>query len=254
MSICDWLARRHAAPPPDWLSNLDPAAAVPADPAGSRPAARRLVSAFLGSRTVYYPGSHIDGDPVALFNRSRSAACFVYVDYILGRDALEQEIQRNGFRGYRSLLAIDLLPEDFSPWRPTIAPPERAAGLRPESPYAKLCVFERLPGRPETLGQSRFAILFLCADGHAAYDALYCQDNGTPAPFCFVAEDHGFGGDYSTWGPDGVACQIAEASGVLPDLMLVARETRPWPGYRRVPASGEPQGYWRNTRWLWERA
>lgn len=254
MSISDWLAHHQAASPPDWLGNLDPATAMPADPSVFRLAARRLVSAFLGSRTVYYPGSHIDGDPVALFNRTGSAACFVYVDYILCRDMLGQEIERAGFRGYRTLLAIDLLPEDFPTWRKTMEAPLEAARLQHATPYAMLSVFERLPEQPETLGQHRFAILFLCADGHAAYDALYCQRNGTPPPFCFVAEDHGFGGDYSTWGPGGIAHQIATRTDVYPGLMLVAEHsTRAWPGYKQVPATGERQGYWKNTRLLWQR-
>lgn len=57
---------RDPEPLPEWL-----------DGDGPPPFDR---GAFLSSRTVYYPGSGEDGQPVELCNRSRSAHCFIYVD------------------------------------------------------------------------------------------------------------------------------------------------------------------------------
>jgi hypothetical protein len=257
MLMRQWLAENHSIHLPAWLDGIDPATAIPdpfADPVGHRAAVRRLLDGFLRSRTVFYPGSGSDGDPVALFNSARAAACFVYVDYLLARHRLLDEIERNGFRGYSRVLQVDLEAGDFPPWRPSVQPLPDARRPLDVSPYGMLCIFERASRPEEDLGQRRFAILFLCADGHAAYDGLYCQGNGVPAPFCFVAEDHGFGGNYSPWGMGGVAHQVAITRQVFPRLMLVAEgSTTPWPDYDRVPMPGDLQGQWRNLRTMWER-
>lgn len=74
---------------PEWLRKFQPGES-------------RTLAGFLRSRIVYYPGSGIDGDPVEVFGASHSVHCFVYADYWLSKEALQEELHAHGFRGYNT--------------------------------------------------------------------------------------------------------------------------------------------------------
>lgn len=240
-------------PAPDWLMEVG---SVEAGRADQR---RALLRRFLSERVVFYPGSGSDGQPVALFNQTHSAHCYVYVDYLLERDDLLRKLITDGFLGYRKQARVDLDGSDFGPVR-YHAPPQNYR-FEPVKPYGFVQVFEREAGLGESHGAARFAVLFLGADGHATYDALFCQENGVPAPWCMVLQDHGFGGNYSDFGAGGLTHQVARACGVYPDFMLRADNTRIWPGYEecldaqgeRLETAGFGAGYMGGRRSLWAR-
>lgn len=225
---------------------------------------------FFASRVVFYPGCGTDGHAVRVFGSTHSAHCFVYVDYHLPRSEIEeqlatspddpamglvapferaalerlyQRLDRWGsvtrFRGYVTLDRIELRESDITPggWTPHIRadeiPRHLADQARPTlAPFAFLEVLQREPGYDETHGPRRLAVLFLGADGIATYDALFCQGSGHRPPFAILLHDHGFGGNYDSFGGGGLLERIAIRCGVFPEWLLVAKHTEPWDGFR----------------------
>ena len=95
--------------------------------------------------------------------------------------------------------------------------------------------------------------LFIGGDGHATYDALYCQGDGTAAPFLVVIQDHGFGGDYDKFRRGGILERIARQCGQLPQWLLVGENTEPWEDYEDCGADAEVGGMQAMPRRLYSR-
>lgn len=218
---------------------------------------------FFGSRVVYYPGSGTDGHPVKLFGSTHSAHCFVYADYGVPRSALEAELghPKYGFRGDHTLSRLQLRETDLVPrgWTSHIhageVPQDRYHfGAVAAAPFGFLEVLERDRECDDNHGARRLAILFLGADGIAAYDALFCQELGHSPPFAVVLQDHGFGGNYNWFGRGGLLERISRDCHVFPRWLLVADNTAPWQGFGRVPdVHGDPGGMHAHVRFLYER-
>ena len=188
---------------------------------------------FFKSRVVYYPGSGTDGHPVKLFGGSHSAHCFVYADYGVAQNELEQQLAdpHHGFRGYRTIAHLQLREHDLVPggWIPhahTPSPHHFASTAK--SPFGFLEVLERNAELDDNHGAHRLAILFLGADGIASYDALFCQERSAARPFAVLLQDHGFGGNYDRFGKGGLLSNIANQCNVFPAFLVVARNTAPW--------------------------
>lgn len=247
MCLHDYLGTMRE-PVPEWLARFRAGDAFQVD-------------AFLSSRVVYYPGSGTDGQPVRLFGSTHSAHCFIYADYGLTQEQIEQELndQAHGFLGYRSAARLSLTERDVAPagWIPHAeligSPVQGRAGVA-TAPYGFLEVLERIDGFGDDHGASRLCILFLGADGIAAYDALFCQRNGTPPPFAVVLQDHVFGGNYDSFGADGALARAAALFEALPSWLLVAENTTAWRGYEQVPdLPGEIGGRGAHLRFLYRR-
>ena len=273
MPTIEEILGRRPEPIPEWLDGTDP-------PRFDR-------AAFFASRTVYYPGSGEDGQPLKLCNRSRSAHCFVYVDQ---DDIYEQDGFRGKLRdpdqgnllGYeRGILGYGLarwepvpvdvlIPGGRDGWTPVCDESHRIGLERRYSigkdvgkkTFAFFAVMDRMDGIGDVHGPRRLAILFIGGDGFALYDALYCQGNGTPPPFLAVIQDHGFGGQWpgKCFGGDdpldkrdGLLDRIARKSGVLPEFLLVGDNTTPWVNYADTGAVPEPGGQHGHPRRLLRR-
>lgn len=209
--------------PPEWLVNWSPGTGFSAED-------------FFSSRVVFYPGSGSDGQPVRFFGIRHAAHCFVYADYLVERGSVEHELSDAGhpFHGYRGIGRLDLTPRDLTPhgWHPHLPPQRRyPESVTLREPYAFLEILERMPDRTDAHGPLRLSILFLGAEGVATYDALFCQDRGAP-PFAIVLQDNGFGGNWTTFGRDGALHDLARRTSRWPSCLLVAGNTRAWPGYR----------------------
>ncbi len=218
---------------------------------------------FFASRVVYYPGCGTDGHPVRVFGSTHSAHCFVYADYGVTQAAVEQELAHpeHGFRGYHRLTRLQLSERDLVPagWTPHIRAGEvaqdryRFAAVTAD-PFGFLEVLERNHDLDDNHGARRLAILFLGADGIAAYDALFCQAPGHSVPFAVVLQDHGFSGNYDRFGKGGLLERIAKTCEVVPPWLLVADHTDPWGGFERVPdLDGDPGRMHAPLRFLHER-
>jgi hypothetical protein len=256
--IHDYLKTRFKEPEPSWLQL--------ADRLGEPDVRRQFLEGFLTSRIVYYPGAGSDGQPVHLFNKTHTAHAFIHVDQWTTRKELETMMtpapgeRRRGFRGYRKLAVCNLAPSELAPyplrahagWH-EVAGARTFVGKNRDYGYAVLYVFERLPEFGDDHGAKRFALIYLKADGFAAYDALFCQRGSIARPFCVVVQDHAFGGNWNQWDRGGLLEGIATRAGVRPPLLLVAHSSREWEGYRPSTHNGLPlhqvfspsYGFWR---------
>ncbi|MDE0282036.1 MAG: hypothetical protein OXN16_13330 [Gammaproteobacteria bacterium] len=206
--------------------------------------------AFFKSRTVYYPGSGNDGQPVKFCALSRAAHSFVHVDQSVGWEALYDRLvdPEQGFRGYGLAHHEKVTRNDLRPggWTPHISKDETWSANKFADhfvrPFAHFAVLERRDG-DGSHGPRRLAFLFIGGDGIASYDALYCQEDGTPPPFLAVIRDsNGFGMNYGRFDRDGLLDRIARRTGVLPEFLLVADSSIPWAGYADTGADAEPGG------------
>lgn len=217
-----------------------------------------LCTAFFSSRVVYYPGSGTDGQPVQYFGAQHSAHCFVLVDYGITRDHVLHELGEAGhpFAGYARIGQINVGTTDLTRagWVPYIRPEGAPSGPpAADGPYVFIEILERTVGLDDTHGPERLAILFLCADGVAAYDALFCQTKSR-APFAVVLQDHGWGDNWTCFGSGGVLDQLAQKTGRLPEYLLVARNTEAWPRYSAVEGTAQGGGGMHGfVRELWQR-
>ncbi len=231
---------------PQWLRNWRPGDPTPVDD-------------FMESNLVYYPGSGTDGQPVAFFGGRHLAHCFLYVDYGVSRNTWERELDASGhpFLGYRSLARLEVGRRELShrDWKPHVQPAGApSAPLVSVTPFAFLEVLERLPAFGNDHGPSRVAILFLCADGVATYDALFCQQDSGRPPLVLVIQDHGFGGGYTPFGREGELHALAREQNRFPDFLWVAENSAAWTGYSPVDGMSAGNGGARqHVRRLWKR-
>ena len=239
--------RRDPEPLPVWLASKSP-------PNFDR-------ETFFGSRTVYYPGSYDDWHPVKFCSISHSAHCFIYVDQEFSCKTIPSKIlkdRKHGLKGYAithdERISTDALR--LGGWTRSVTADE--GGDAPcyrnglEEPFLWFVALDR-QGDGEGGGPQRLAILFIGGDGFASYDALYCQTDGTLPPFLAVIQDHGFGGNFDSFGQHGLLERIARKSSVLPKYLLVAKNSKPWGGYSDTQATAEPGGSAAHPRSLFRR-
>jgi len=167
---------------------------------------------------VYYPGAGFDGG-VVKFLRLRHAS-FVYADYGVSMGQLNDAILRQGFLGYqlahRAVLSTDILLD--------YAPPA-AAGDRPP-PYGVWYIFARKPTYQASHGPRYLSLLYVGAEGVAAYRSLFTLRELAPA--CLAVKDHGFGGNWTKFGAtDGPlrATALSRGHNALPNWLAYYRRS-----------------------------
>jgi len=216
---------------------------------------------FFNSRIIFYPNSGFDGQAVKVFGESHSAHCFVYVDYSRSKQSVLESLNdpRYGFLGYATSYRIELTIDQITPnnWTPHLEPGDLNNvnyQFSDISPFGFLQILDRKSEYFSEHGAKRLAILFLGADGVATYDALFAQEGTTP-PFATVLQDHGFGGQYSSFGAGGLLEKIAHRSQQWPEYLLVAEGTAEWSDYQRLlNVDGNFGGEWaQHKRFLYQR-
>jgi hypothetical protein len=226
MSIAEYLRNNEFRPVPDWLAQAQPGMTFPRDE-------------FFRSRVLYYPGGYIDGQPVRLFASSHAVHCFVYVDFSYTRDQLMNvlDCEVYGFRGYQSLARLDVQQKELraTPWNP---PPIRLdyrgfADRAMACPFAVLEILQRKPDLRDDHGPERLAILLVAGCGFASFHALFTQSEDY-RPFAITLQDHGFSGNPDHFGEGGLLSRLAREHDKRPKYLLVAENTPPWRGYRRL--------------------
>lgn len=244
MDISDYLARRlEPEPMPAWLADFNEASHF-------------TRNAFFAHRTVFYPGSGMDHHALQLFAGAHAAHAFIQVDYGVSRQQLEAQLADPGVDGYQTLRRLSLEGGAFAPdgWIPHVrsrvaAIPGREQHVllesRNENPeaYAFLEVLQRQPSHGEAQGPARLAVLYLSADGVAAYDAFYCQKYPAQNPFAVVLQDQFFGGNnYTKFGEGGLLAELALRCRTYPDYLLAAKNTPLWQGFARIPGLSPDRG------------
>ena len=69
----------------------------------------------MGGRVGYYPGSGFDGNLVAVANKAHCVHSFLYVDYLVKKEELENMMDKGSFRGYHSIGRIEWSELDIMP-------------------------------------------------------------------------------------------------------------------------------------------
>lgn len=151
--------------------------------------------------SLYYPSSRFDGDPIRHLGGNFHS--FVYVDYGVTEDELNHQVADSGFMGYRKLFTRkvekkELIPNGWLPRRPDISDgdPMRAR-ISSSSGFCKWHVFEREESFGKAHGPCRFSLLYLCADGVAAYQALYVGNKLSSNAIAVIQPGHAFGGNWT---------------------------------------------------------
>ena len=162
--------------------------------------------------SLYYPASWFHGEPVALlFSRRipipRTIQSVIFVDYGHTKDELMDALNERGFAGYKQIGIRDITENELAPhgWTPTVIPQWMRTGRGPtsfyqkfiKSPFAVWIVFEREAGYTDEHGPERFSFLYLCADGVAAYQALYHKNKKKPIVLVLIKGGWGFGGNWT---------------------------------------------------------
>jgi len=180
------------SPPPDWLMDIN------AESTDSMiPIQKLLTDSF------YYPSSGFDGDPIAYL--SGNFYSFIYVDYGFDRKDLDNKLNHSGFLGYHLILSIDVNESDLTPKGWSAVSPStddgdpNKHGNWIKQPFAKWMVFQRNDNLDDNHGAKRFSLLYLCADGVAAYQALYSSNKCTPLAVAIIQPGTGFGMNWTNF-------------------------------------------------------
>lgn len=151
--------------------------------------------------SVYYPASAFDGGVIRDCNINRKdweVLSFVYCDYLETEEALHLTDMPRGYRllGERQLKKEELIPNGWTPELPPNIDMQRYQHIVNKHPFATWMVFERLPEFGKEHGPERFSLIFLCADGVAAYQALYWTNQMKPRAIAII-QPGSFGGEWT---------------------------------------------------------
>lgn len=153
--------------------------------------------------SLYYPSSGFDGDPVR--HLAGNILSFVYVDYGHSHDEFVSALETPGFHGYDPIAARSVTERELTPngWRPTLpahsdGDPSRYRNWI-KQPFCSWSVFQRREGVPDSHGPSRFSLLYLCADGVAAFQALYVANSVVPKAVAVIQPGHAFGRNWTDY-------------------------------------------------------
>lgn len=229
---------------PAWLRNYTEGAKVTFD---------EVMEGHIG----YYPGSGHDGHLLEVGNRSQSVHSFLYVDYLLKKESLLKELAKpRCIKGYHPIGRIDWSKKDILPngpypsdidGRPLDLLSRHLFPLEGEF-YCCTFILQR-DNNDSSQGDERFAITFLYADGIATYYQLFCKQY-RKAPWLLLLQDHGFGGNYNSFGKGGLLDAIITQSDIRPPFVL--NDNKIWDGYERI--QNLPPSYVRmhhNARYLY---
>ena len=190
---------------------------------------------FFSSRTVFYPGSGTDGQPIRLCSTAHAAHTFVYADYMDYRVSANKIARKvNKIRGY-DIERLENLDEALvcpNGWNPS----QCLSGLHNfelTTPYYLYVVLCRKRNFGKRHGPKKLAILFIGKDGFETFDILYCQE-GRLIPYMIVVQDHSFAGNFNCFGNRGLLYEYAMQHNAQPQLLLVGKPSEVWEGYIRM--------------------
>ena len=182
---------------PDWLVNIKPDKTLPPE----------FPLNEILNNSLYDPSSGLDGDPIKYL--SGNIYSFIYIDYGIDSDELDSNLDNPGFKGYHLLLSRRISEQELTPNGWVASPPSREDGNPTQyrkwikKPFANWSVFEREEGLDKEHGPEKFSLLFLCADGVSAFQALYLSNNCYPKAVAIIQPGTGFGMNWTDFGnPD----------------------------------------------------
>ena len=176
---------------------------------------------------LFYPASGIDGSPIRHWGIGVDS--FVYVDMTVTKADFNRVIAGGAFKGYDLYASRELPPQELMTrnWRmraPSsidkaeyVERMQRAMNDK-TGPFATWSVFERKDEFSDSHGPKRFSLLYMRAEGVAAYDGLFAGHLVLPKVVALIRPGTGFGGNFGnfeevlyevmTWHPHGMPAQI----------------------------------------------
>lgn len=229
---------------PNWLQCYNPGDYVP-------------FSDFMSGRIGFYPGCGSDGQLIKLCNLSHSVHTFLYVDYMLTREDLEELLHGpHSIRGYHIIGKVDyhqkdLLPQGIYPLYTcrdlSFEPTEFTAGT---TPFCTMYVWERDSNKDEIWGAEKIATTFINTDGIATYYQLFVKEY-RKAPWIMLLQDHGLGCNYEAFGENSILNEIAVNYDIFPEYILWGvNGTSLWHGYSILGCLPEKGGMHNTDRRL----
>lgn len=159
--------------------------------------------------SLYYPASRTDGRPIRLCNtswRRLGVLSFVYCDFDMSVEEFIADTRTmHGYHllGYRRLAPPEYIP---SGWSLEFCP---APGTARQGGYwdsflghggpehgACWAVFERDARMSPVHGPERLSVLYVCGEGLATFQQLYCARGIAPKMLCFI-QCWGFAGNWT---------------------------------------------------------
>ena len=153
--------------------------------------------------SLFYPACGYDGDPVK--HLGGTIYSFIYVDFGHTQNQWLKELESPGFRGYVSLEnRVRKIGKQISLGRPVPTSLDELTGETPHhnrSRYSRyrtggFCVwsvFQRKDDYEPSHGPKRFSLLFICAEGLAAFESLYTANSISPKAIAIIQPGHGCG-------------------------------------------------------------
>ncbi len=182
--------------------------------------------------SLFYPACCFDGKPIK--HLMGNAYSFVYVDHYVSKNRLIEILKNPGIKGYKiihqeSITKTQLVPNG---WTIKIMPRDdndlryNSFSEETNNVFCEWLIFERLPEFDDSHNPLRFSLLYLHADGAAAYQALYSSNQLCPKFLSLI--NPGMGTDY-LWKKSLMARSVFFQN-TLPEYFI---ETIPanWPGY-----------------------
>ena len=206
--------------------------------------------------SLYYPSCGFDGSPVK--HLGGQVYSFIYVDYGYNKDKALMELENNGFKGYRLIAQREVKKNELTPngWLPVM--PTKSDGdfnreiARHKPPFCVWSIMERKQDVPESHGPLRFSLLYLFADGVAAFQALYVANHACPKVIAIIQPGEAFGGNWIDFEDQEkiLARSVMNNPAGQPDYLLYGGWGWPehydmpcWPLYQRQ-VSGEGRNLW----------
>ena len=234
---------------PSWLASYHPGDHV-------------AFSDIMSGRVGYYPGSLFDGCLIKTANKGHCVHTFLYVDYGVTRERVEHELGKdNALIGYHSIGRVELPYDEILPMGGFQVPLGFIHRVRSRMyvrdgvrPFCIMEIYERNDDKNDSWGAKRLALVYLFADGISTYYQLFVMKY-KKAPWLFLLQDHGLGGNYDKYGKGGILDGIIQRYNVLPDFVIRdVRSTQMWDGY--CPIEGVKAvigGMHKNPRELYQR-
>lgn len=213
-SMVNYLSQ-HREQTPEWLVRYNPFESVPFD-------------VVMSGRVGYYPGACYDLNLIDVAGKAGCAHSFISVDY--GADEQKLFDRLHSF-GYHLIDRIEwpleiILPDDPLPkvdYAPRNDPMTFVS--KEIKPYLVTEILQK--------DGDRFAFTGLFADGIATYYRLFVK-RLNKAPWIFLLQDHGFGGNYDRFGKGGLLDSYINQSSIRPEFVICADNTPVWDGYAPV--------------------
>jgi len=179
--------------------------------------------------SLYYPSARFDGDPVKYF--MGNVFSFMYVDYGVSREEFLKEIKNQGFRGYHIIHNQSISQNELTPdgWTVHLNPDRNKRNPNDsfyrnwiEEPFCEWVIFERDEDKDDSYNPKKFSLLYLCADGVAAYQAIYLSNRIKPKIVAIIQPGYGFGGNWTDFRDRNeiFARSVFHIENLLPDYII----------------------------------